>query len=64
MRESLSTDKLKSIYRRIAKRYDIQHALITAKADQKGRRILIKNSVCEGDEVLDCGSGTVKWTLW
>jgi demethylmenaquinone methyltransferase/2-methoxy-6-polyprenyl-1,4-benzoquinol methylase len=58
MRKALSTEKLKSIYGHIAKRYDFQHALITFSADQKGRRILVENSVNEGDEVLDCGSGT------
>jgi ubiquinone/menaquinone biosynthesis C-methylase UbiE len=58
VREALSKEKLKSIYGHIAKRYDFQHALITARADQKGRRILVENTVTEGDNVLDCGSGT------
>ena len=58
MREALSLEKLKEIYGHIAKRYDFQHALITASADQRGRKILVENSVNEGDEVLDCGSGT------
>ena len=58
MREALSKEKLKSIYGRIAKRYDFQHALITARADQKGRKILVENTVTKGDNVLDCGSGT------
>jgi ubiquinone/menaquinone biosynthesis C-methylase UbiE len=58
MRKALSTEKLKGIYGHIAKRYDFQHALITASADQKGRKILVENAVKEGDEVLDCGSGT------
>ncbi|MGD8351184.1 MAG: class I SAM-dependent methyltransferase [Gammaproteobacteria bacterium] len=58
MRKALSPEKLKGIYGHIAKRYDFQHALITFAADQKGRRILVENSVAEGDEVLDCGSGT------
>jgi len=58
VRKALSTEKLKTIYGHIAKRYDFQHALITAKADQKGRKILIENTVDEGNEVLDCGSGT------
>lgn len=58
MRQALSTEKLRSIYRHIAQRYDIQHALITAYADQRGRAILIKNTIKEGDRVLDCGSGT------
>jgi len=57
MRKALSTEKLKDIYGHIAKRYDFQHALITFRADQKGRRILVENSIDEGDEVLDCGCG-------
>lgn len=58
MRKALSTERLKDIYGNIAKRYDFQHALITFRADQKGRKILVENSVNEGDEVLDCGAGT------
>jgi ubiquinone/menaquinone biosynthesis C-methylase UbiE len=58
MRKGLSTEKLKGIYGRLARRYDAQHSLITFSTDQKGRRILIDNSVNEGDEILDCGSGT------
>lgn len=58
MRKALSKDKLLSVYGRIARRYDVQHALITAKADQRGRRLLVDNAVKEGDIVLDCGAGT------
>lgn len=58
MRKGLSQETLKRVYRQIAHRYDFQHALVTARADQKGRRILVETSVHEGDEVLDCGSGT------
>ena len=58
MRKALSTEKLKTIYGHIAKRYDFQHALITARSDQRGRNILVENTVNEGNEVLDCGSGT------
>lgn len=58
MRKALRIEKLKDIYGHIAKRYDLQHAVFTAMADQRGRRILVENSVNEGDEVLDCGSGT------
>lgn len=58
MREALSTAELRRIYGQIAKRYDFQHALVTARADQRGREILVENSVHENDEVLDCGSGT------
>jgi ubiquinone/menaquinone biosynthesis C-methylase UbiE len=58
VRKALSKEKLKAIYGNIANRYDFQHALITARSDQRGRRILVENAVNEGDEVLDCGSGT------
>ena len=58
MRTALGTEELKAIYGHIAKRYDFQHALITFSTDQKGRRILVENTVNDGDEVLDCGSGT------
>jgi demethylmenaquinone methyltransferase/2-methoxy-6-polyprenyl-1,4-benzoquinol methylase len=58
MREALSMDRLKTIYDGIARRYDTRHSLLTARTDQQGRRILIENSVEDGDKVLDCGSGT------
>jgi ubiquinone/menaquinone biosynthesis C-methylase UbiE len=58
VRKGLSLDELRSIYGHIAKRYDFQHGLITAKADQRGRKLLVENSVGEDNEVLDCGSGT------
>jgi len=58
MRNALDPEILKNIYSRIAGRYDVQHALITLHADQRGRRILVDNSVSEGNKVLDCGSGT------
>jgi len=58
VRAALNLEQLRGIYDAIAKRYDIQHALITAHADQRGRRLLVENAVKEGDTVLDCGSGT------
>lgn len=58
MRKALSMDELKGVYGRLAKRYDFQHALITARSDQRGRRLLVEKAVQEGDAVLDCGSGT------
>jgi len=58
MREALSMEALRSIYSHIAKRYDFQHGLITAKADQRGRKLLINHAVGVGDNVLDCGAGT------
>lgn len=58
MREALSLNELREVYRRVAGRYDFQHALITAKSDQKGRKLLVEHAVSAGDNVLDCGSGT------
>jgi len=58
MREGLQTDKLKSIYHRVAKRYDLEHTILTALSDQRGRELVVANTVKEGNNVLDCGSGT------
>lgn len=58
MREALPKEELKRIYGRIARRYDIQHKLITGATDQKGRKNLVEHAVREGDQVLDCGAGT------
>ncbi len=58
MRTAIDPEKLQGIYGQIAKRYDVQHALITFGTDQKGRRMLVENCVRAGDAVLDCGSGT------
>lgn len=57
-RAALGLEKLRSIYDAIAKRYDFQHGLITARADQRGRKLLVERAVRDGDAVLDCGSGT------
>lgn len=58
MRRALSIDSLTGIYKRLARRYDWQHRLITAAADQHGRKMLVESTVREGDQVLDCGAGT------
>jgi ubiquinone/menaquinone biosynthesis C-methylase UbiE len=58
MRKALAMEELKGIYGHIAERYDFQHAFITARADQRGRKTLVEHSVSEGDRVLDCGAGT------
>lgn len=58
MRQALDRNELKRIYSRIANRYDVQHALVTARADQKGRKLLVQRSVYTGARVLDCGAGT------
>jgi demethylmenaquinone methyltransferase / 2-methoxy-6-polyprenyl-1,4-benzoquinol methylase len=58
VRNALSIEELRDIYARIAARYDFQHALVTARADQRGRTLLVDKSVGPADNVLDCGSGT------
>jgi ubiquinone/menaquinone biosynthesis C-methylase UbiE len=58
MPKPLSTEKLKDVYGHIAKQYDFQHAFITARADQRGRKLLVENAVSDDNKVLDCGSGT------
>ena len=58
MRTGLGIEQLTGIYGRIARRYDRQHALITARSDQRGRALLVESAVREGDVVLDCGAGT------
>jgi len=58
VRTALGLDTLKDVYGSLARRYDLQHALITARSDQRGRRLLVEHAVREGDAVLDCGSGT------
>jgi len=58
MRQALDKETLKTVYGRLAKRYDWQHAWLTARADQRGRRMLVEHAVQEGDHVLDCGAGT------
>jgi len=58
MRKALNTKQLKIIYSQIARRYDFQHGLITAKSDQRGRCMLVEHCVCSGDRILDAGAGT------
>lgn len=58
MREALGMEVLKGVYARVAARYDFQHGLITARSDQRGRRLLVDLAVRPGDRVLDCGAGT------
>jgi ubiquinone/menaquinone biosynthesis C-methylase UbiE len=60
MREALDTETLKAVYNRVARRYDFQHALLTARSDQRGRELVVEEAVRAGDTVLDCGSGTGK----
>jgi ubiquinone/menaquinone biosynthesis C-methylase UbiE len=58
MRHAIDPFALRRIYDRLARRYDVQHALITAGADGRGRRALVNAAVRKGDRVLDAGGGT------
>jgi len=58
MRAGLGLPQLRRIYTRVARHYDLQHALVTAGSDQRGRRMLVERAVKPGDRVLDCGAGT------
>lgn len=58
MREALDKERLIAIYDHVAGRYDLQHALFTARSDQRGRELLVEKAVATGDKVLDCGAGT------
>ncbi|MDX1818288.1 MAG: class I SAM-dependent methyltransferase [Marinobacter sp.] len=58
MREALDKNRLKGVYDRIARRYDLLHTCLTARSDQRGRRMVVDEAVSPGDQVLDCGAGT------
>lgn len=58
MRTALDKRTLHAIYDRVAGHYDFQHALLTARSDQRGRRLVVEKTVRPDDDVLDCGAGT------
>jgi ubiquinone/menaquinone biosynthesis C-methylase UbiE len=58
MREGLDKQKLMAVYDRIARRYDFLHAFLSARTDQRGRKMVVEKTVGPGDKVLDCGAGT------
>jgi ubiquinone/menaquinone biosynthesis C-methylase UbiE len=58
VRRALDPHVLRRLYDRLAGRYDLQHALITAGADGRGRRALVRAAVQAGDCILDAGGGT------
>lgn len=58
MREGLSREQLKLVYKHVAKRYDQLHGFLTARSDARGRRMLVARAVRQGERVLDCGAGT------
>ena len=55
---ALEIGRRRRLYDRLAHRYDLQHFLITAGADARGRRTLVSRAVKPGQLVLDAGSGT------
>ncbi len=63
MRVGLDPRTLTAVYDRVAARYDVQHGLLTARADQRGRVLLVEQAVRVGDRVLDCGAGTGSTSL-
>ena len=58
MRNALSLETVNQIYNRAARRYDRQHGFLTAGSDQRGRMMVVAQTVSPGDTVLDCGAGT------
>lgn len=46
------------MYDKVASWYDWQHSLFTLNTDQKGRELVIDQTVSDGDRVLDAGAGT------
>ncbi len=58
MRTALDIEKLKNVYSRVSQHYDLQHGVLTAFSDQRGRRLLVNTTVKAGDKVLDAGGGT------
>jgi demethylmenaquinone methyltransferase/2-methoxy-6-polyprenyl-1,4-benzoquinol methylase len=58
MRTGLAPQRLREVYDRAAGHYDWEHGLLTLRADQRGRRLLVRHAVREGDHILDSGAGT------
>jgi len=58
MRQALDPVTLDLVYDHVAGHYDLQHRILTAGSDERGRRLLVGRAVQDGDDVLDCGAGT------
>jgi demethylmenaquinone methyltransferase/2-methoxy-6-polyprenyl-1,4-benzoquinol methylase len=58
MRDALKKDKIRNIYNKTAGYYNLFHKLGTFGLDEKGRNILINDTIKENDYVLDAGGGT------
>jgi ubiquinone/menaquinone biosynthesis C-methylase UbiE len=63
VRAALGFDRLRGVYDRAARRYDLQHALLTLGSDDRGRRLLVREAVRPGDRILDVGAGTGSTTV-
>lgn len=63
MRDALEESVLKDVYARKAESYDAQHAFVTLRSDERGRRMVVEHGVKEGDSVLDAGGGTGSTSL-
>jgi ubiquinone/menaquinone biosynthesis C-methylase UbiE len=58
VRQGLEKDTVRGVYDRVAGRYDLQHGLLTARSDQRGRVLLVERTLQGADRVLDAGGGT------
>ena len=55
---TLSPDRVRSMFDRIAPVYDVMNRVMTAGLDQRWRRITARSVVRAGDDVLDAACGT------
>lgn len=58
MRQALNIDKVRTIYNKSYRYYDLFHSLGTFKLDERGRELLVDKIVNLGDYILDAGGGT------
>ena len=63
LRAAIAPAKLAAIYDSLARRYDLEHGLLTFGSDQRGRRMVVEQAVRAGDRVLDAGGGSGSTTL-
>jgi len=52
MRKALTREKIQDIYSRLAVHYDTLHRLLTAGADQRGRRMLVEKTITSEERIL------------